>query len=224
MAKDAGRPRLHSREPHMNKKLIIAAALAASAVGGIAVAAEAVIGPRGPMAADTNKDGIISRSEFFAAADARFAKRDTNGDRKLSGAEIDTGRRGEKLLRNDTNKDGIISFAEITAAKSARFKAKDANQDGNLTREEMRPKGPRGGGMRAMAGMMLRNADANKDGKISRDEVRAEADQRFDRLDANRDGFVDRAEMEAMRGPGRGPGGHGGPGADMPPPPPRDSE
>ena len=98
----------------MNKKLLIAAALATSAVGGIAVTASAML-PRGPMAADTNGDGVVTRSEFFTAAQARFAKRDTNGDRKLSGDEIDTGRRGEKLLREDANKDGIISFAEIAA-------------------------------------------------------------------------------------------------------------
>ena len=202
----------------MNKKLLIAAALATSAVGGIAVTASAML-PRGPMAADTNGDGVVTRSEFFTAAQARFAKRDTNGDRKLSGDEIDTGRRGEKLLREDANKDGIISFAEIAAAESAYFKAQDADGDGKLTGEEMRPRGPRGG-MRAMAGMMLRHADTKKDGKVSRDEARAEADQRFDRLDANHDGFIDRAEIDAMRGPGRGPGGPGGPGDDMPPPPP----
>jgi Ca2+-binding EF-hand superfamily protein len=201
----------------MNKKLLIAAALATSAIGGIAVAADALIGPRGQMAADTNKDGIVSRSEFFTAAQARFVHRDSNGDRKLSGGEIGTGPRGEKLLREDTNKDGIISFAEITAAESAHFKAQDANNDGKLTGEEMRP---RGRGMRAMGGMMLRQADTNQDGKVSRDEMRAQADQRFDRMDANRDGLIDAAEMEAMRGPGRGAGR---PRGDMPPPPPEDA-
>ena len=203
---------------HMKKKLLIAAALATSAVGGIAVTASAMLAPRGPMAADTDKDGVVTRSEFFAAAEARFAKRDANSDRKLSGDEIETGRRGEKLLRDDANKDGAITFAEATAAANAHFKAQDADKDGKLTGAEMRPRGPRGRG--DMAGMMLRHADANKDGKVSRDEARAEADQRFDRLDANRDGYIDQAEMAAMRGPGRGPGGPGGPGGDMPPPPP----
>lgn len=202
----------------MNKKLLIATALATSAVGGIAVTASAMLAPHGPMAADTNKDGQVSRSEFFTAAEARFARRDANSDRKLSGDEINTGRRGEKLLREDANKDGVISFAEATAEASAHFKAQDDNNDGQLSGEEARPRGPRGmRGPRDMAGMMLRHADTNQDGKISRDEVRAEADQRFDRLDANRDGFIDKAEMEKMRGPGRGPGG---PGGDMPPPPP----
>ncbi|WP_260598521.1 EF-hand domain-containing protein [Sphingomonas endolithica] len=204
----------------MNKKLLIAAALATAAVGGIAVAADTLIGPRGPMAADTNKDGIVSRAEFFTAAQARFASRDSNGDRKLSGAEIDTGPRGEKLLREDTNKDGMISFAEITATESAHFKAQDANKDGRLTGEEVRPRGPGMRGRGEMGGMMLRHADTNRDGKVSRDEMRAQADQRFDRMDTNRDGVIDSAEIDAMRGPGRGTGG---PGGDMPPPPPEDA-
>jgi Ca2+-binding EF-hand superfamily protein len=202
----------------MNKKLLIAAALATSAVGGIAVTASAVMAPRGPMAADSNKDGSISRSEFFTAAETRFAKRDTNGDRKLSGDELNTGRRGAMLLRQDADKNGTITFAEAAAAASAHFKAQDDNNDGQLSGEEARPRGPRGMRGRGMAGMMLRHADTNGDGRISRDEVRAEADQRFDRLDANRDGFIDRAEIDMMRG--RGPGGPGGPDGDMPPPPP----
>ncbi|MEG3088728.1 EF-hand domain-containing protein [Sphingomonas sp. PB4P5] len=202
----------------MNKKLLIAAALATSAVGGIAVTASAVMAPRGPMAADTDKNGAVSRSEFFTAAQSRFTQRDANSDRKLSGDEIETGRRGEKLLRDDANKDGVITFAEATAAASAHFTAQDEDKDGQLSGEEARPRGLRGmRGRGDMAGMMLRHADTNKDGKVSRDESRAEADQRFDRVDANHDGFIDRTEMEAMRGPGRGPGG---PGGDMPPPPP----
>ena len=214
----------------MTKKqnILLAAILSVSAIGGAAVAADAMAGPKGPMAADTNGDGVVSRSEFFAAADARYKARDANRDRKLSGDEMKD--KGGRFARIDTNNDGVLTYEEAAAATSARFTRLDADQDGKLTPEEMRPMGERGHrhgpggdddgpGMRGARGgigaMMLERVDTDKDGRISRDEMRAQADQRFDRLDVNKDGFVDKSELTAR---GR-PGGRG----DMPPPRPEEA-
>ena len=66
--------------------------------------------------------------------------------------------------------------------------------------------------------------DKNKDGKLTKDEVTdVRLHRLFDRADANKDGVVTREElmalaatMEAEIGPGRGPGGFGGPGDEGP--------
>ena len=147
------------------KTMIIAAALSVTAAGGAAVAADA-LREKGPMRADTNGDGVVSRAEFFAAAEARFKNRDANGDRTLSGDEMKD--RGGRFARIDTNNDGQLSFAEQAAATSARFVRLDADRDGKLTPEEMGPRrgrgpdqrgpgmGPRGGGPRRGAARLLR--------------------------------------------------------------------
>lgn len=215
----------------MNRKLLLAA-LAVTAMGGAAIAADTMMAPRGPMQADANKDGVVSRAEFFAAAETRFAKLDANGDRKLSGEEVKG--HGGRMLRLGADRDGTISFEEVAAATSARFTRLDTDKDGKLTGAELKPIGGRmhrfragqddGPGMTGgrgwrrgeMGAMMLKRTDTDNDGRISRAEMRAQADERFDRMDANKDGFIDASEMDAMRArmPGRG-----GPGNDMPPPP-----
>ncbi|MES2753437.1 MAG: EF-hand domain-containing protein [Pseudomonadota bacterium] len=213
------------------KNIVIAALLSVTAIGGGTVAAHAFKGDHGPMRADSNGDGIVSRSEFFAAADARFKKRDANTDRTLSGDEMKD--RGGRFARQDANNDGTLSYTEAAASTAAQFGRRDVNGDGKLTVEELgsrgkngrrggrdfmqAPDGPAGG---ALGAMLLRRADTNNDGKISRDEYRAQADQRFDRLDTNKDGAIDQAELQAQRGMGGGLRGRRGPGGanDMPPP------
>ena len=60
------------------RKLLFAAALAGTAIGGVAIAGQAGPGAGGGMMrADTDGDGRISRAEFLARADARFARLDT---------------------------------------------------------------------------------------------------------------------------------------------------
>lgn len=217
------------------KNVIMAALISVTAIGGGAVVAQTVAN-KGPMRADTNGDGSVSRAEFVAAAEARFAARDANSDKVLAAAEL--GERAGRAKRQDTNNDGSISLAEATATATAMFQRLDANGDGKLEAGEMRqrhgkrghramapdgearPAPGRGGGLGAMA---LMRADTNGDGRISREEHRAQSDQRFDRMDANRDGFVDQAELQSQRGAGMRGGrrGWGGQGVnDMPPPPP----
>ena len=214
------------------KKFIIAGLLSVAAVGGIGATAHAFMDHKGPMRADTNGDGVVSRSEFFAAAEARFKAKDANSDRVLAGDEMQD-RRG-RFARLDTNNDGKLSFAEQAAGTTALFARLDADGDGKLTPEELGPgrkHGRRGGDRADLAqgpdraagpggGLMLARIDTNGDGKITREAMRAQADQRFDRLDANKDGVIDQAEMQAMMGKMRRGGWRNQGMNDMPPPPP----
>ena len=126
------------------------AALTALALGAFATVALAEQGDRqGRMlerlkAADTNADGLISRSE--AAALPRLAERfdqvDANRDGQVSFEELRAARgkhrHGGHLKRMDTDHDGKVSRAEALAAAEAAFARADANGDGFVTPEEMR--------------------------------------------------------------------------------------
>jgi EF hand len=50
-------------------------------------------------AADVNKDLAVTKAEFRAAAEARFAKSDTNKDGSLSSAEVEAARTAMRALR-----------------------------------------------------------------------------------------------------------------------------
>ncbi|MFA6117186.1 MAG: EF-hand domain-containing protein [Sphingomonas sp.] len=196
---------------------LFALALAGTAISGIAIAGQ---NAGGGMRADADKDGTISRAEFMARSDQRFARLDANGDGVISGDELPG--RGRMVAGADADKDGKITKAEYSAQAAARFAKLDANGDGKISPDEMKAmgermregRGERGGGMMPPPGApgapgamghhgghgdMLARIDTNKDGKISRDEMRARIDARFDRLDTNKDGFIDQAEMQAAR-------------------------
>ena len=125
------------------------AALTALALGAFATIAVAEPGERhGKMlerlkAADTNADGLISRSE--AAALPRIAERfdqlDANKDGQVSFEELRAARgnhgHGAHFKRMDTDKDGKVSRAEALAAAEAAFARADANADGFITAEEI---------------------------------------------------------------------------------------
>ena len=125
------------------------AALTALALGAFATVALAEPGERhGRMierlkAADTNADGLISRSE--AAALPRLAERfdeiDANKDGQVSFEELRAARghrHGGHFKRMDTDNDGKVSRAEALSAAEAAFNRADANGDGFVTQEEMR--------------------------------------------------------------------------------------
>lgn len=189
------------------KRLLIAAALGATAITGIATAQtqtqqQNARGMRGMAAADQNGDGVVTRAEATAAADAMFARMDKNRDGKLS-ADERPGRRGKatgeitqqqfrdhamkRFDRMDANKDGRIDQAERTAMRANR---------GEHRRGGMRHGG---GGM----GMMMR-ADTNRDGVVTKAEATAAVAAMFDRFDTNKDGRIDQAEREAARGQMKG--------------------
>lgn len=200
------------------KTYLIAAALGATAIGGVAIAAQST--------APAARGGQITRAQFLAGAEARFDRLDANRDGVLSRAERRAGFRamrpmmrgqdmapgmrrggmgGRMMAQLDSDGDGRISRAENDAQAAKRFDTLDANKDGRIDAAE------RGGGM----GRMLDRLDTDGDGVVTHAEYDAATKARFDRMDTNHDGFVDAAERAAMmRGMGRGPGG-----PDAPPPP-----
>lgn len=84
-------------------KLMLAAALGGTVLGGAAYAAQDQAAPPAPTAGmhhhrhghgdmlaklDANHDGVITRDEAIAAATARFDRLDTNHDGKIDQTEI----------------------------------------------------------------------------------------------------------------------------------------
>ncbi|RIA46651.1 EF hand domain-containing protein [Hephaestia caeni] len=146
-------------------KFVVAGLLAGTLFGGAALAAQATPAPdaqpRAPRAMpkiDTDGSGTISRAEMLAAAEARFARRDANGDGQLSGDEMRAphkhrshrGQRGHRgghrghgdmLKHLDTNGDGVVTRAEAEAAGATRaakhFDRIDANKDGRVDQAEV---------------------------------------------------------------------------------------
>ncbi|MFH1045095.1 MAG: calcium sensor EFh [Pseudomonadota bacterium] len=142
----------------MLKRSLIAALILVPAIG---FAADNTAGAKGPRAA-----GL-------------FSKADTDGDGKLSRAEV------EKAMPHllgkfdsiDTNKDGQLSRGELHAWKKAnrgerqakaaeRFRHADADGDGAISRAEAEKHAPR-------LAQKFDQIDSNKDGKLTQDELRA---------------------------------------------------
>ena len=84
-------------------KLVLAAALGGTMLGGAAYAAQDQAAPPAPMAGmhrhhhghgdmfaklDANHDGVVTRDEAIAAATQRFDKMDANHDGKIDQAEV----------------------------------------------------------------------------------------------------------------------------------------
>ncbi|HWA22411.1 MAG TPA: hypothetical protein VG735_08465 [Caulobacterales bacterium] len=126
----------------MKALFILAAAVLTLSCG--AALAEGAGGGGGRLlaAADANKDGAITKTEFDAMRAKRFDEMDKNKDGVLTGDELMGGRRGGRGLfaangegkisraeflaraplfdRLDTNKDGVIDAAELAAIPARR--------------------------------------------------------------------------------------------------------
>ncbi|MBB3356770.1 MULTISPECIES: EF-hand domain-containing protein [Novosphingobium] len=101
----------------------------------------------------------VTRDAFVARQMGRIMAADTDGDGRVSKAELTAMMAGRgdpdrQFTRMDSNGDGYLDKAEITAGLTERFNRMDRNGDGVLTPDErMRPgEGMRGGGMRGGAG------------------------------------------------------------------------
>jgi len=132
-------------------KLVLAAVLGGTALGGAAYAAQDQAAPSAPptemrhpmrghgdMLArlDANHDGVITRDEATAAADARFDRLDVNHDGKLDQSELQ-GRRGGMMRRLDTDGDGVVTKAEVEARAMKQFDRFDTNHDGRIDQTEL---------------------------------------------------------------------------------------
>ena len=191
------------------------AALAGTVLGGAAIASQDAPRGRGGgmmMRADTNGDSTISRAEFTAQAEARFARMDKNGDGFITADEM--GGRGGRgpgggMMSADTDQDGKISRAEFMAQSAERFIKLDTNGDGRISGDEMKAmmermrEGGRMGGRRGMggeaAGAMMPPPPpppGAEGGPISGRHGH-HGGGRLARLDTNQDGKISRDEMRA---------------------------
>lgn len=129
------------------RKIILSLALASSVVaGGAAVAqsqpypaAERDAAPRphhrggGLMRADANKDGVVTRDEARAAADALFARLDRNHDGRLTADEMP-----RRHPRAEAKPDREVTQAKFERRALRRFDRIDANKDGQIAKAEIR--------------------------------------------------------------------------------------
>jgi len=105
---------------------------------------------------DTNGDGVITKDEALAAANARvekeFATFDTNQDGQITQDEIKAVHAAKR--------------AEMEAKFEARFKQADTNGDGQLSKEEVQAGLP-------MLARGFDRLDTNQDGELSLAEIQA---------------------------------------------------
>jgi len=177
--------------------------------------------------ADTNQDGTVTRAEFNAASQARFANTDLNADGYLSTDELENARaarKSEKQARSferlDVNGDGVITQDEYSTSinnrraekKERRAERRDINKDGTVDdqdrelwkekRAEMRKnRSDRRAKKRSGGerGNHWKKIDTNGDGLVSAQEYSAGADRMFERFDANGDGVLSKGEGRKKR-------------------------
>ncbi len=141
------------------RKTVLTLMLAASAITSAASAQTAPAPSRPPMRQDANHDGIATRAEAIAQADARFAQMDTDHDGRVSGGEMQAyraalhdrmvasgrdvpvpapgGRKHDGMGRRmDPNGDGSVTREEFEARALKRFDRIDANHDGTIDATE----------------------------------------------------------------------------------------
>ena len=205
-----------------NKGSIDAADIASSpeAVARIEHRAERIV-----KRLDTAGNGYVTKDEFLAAAQDRFARMDGNSDGKLTPDELATprGPHGNKSAKAgaafaqrhfdelDANHDGVVTKDEFLAAASAKFALFDTAGNGKVTAAEIEAAPKTQERAIHIADRFVKHMDANRDGVVSQDEYIAAAKARFAALDKNADGFIDADEAKNARhwaGMDRGPG-HG---------------
>ena len=160
---------------------------------------------------DSAGKGYVTQDEFVAAAKARFAKLDRNGDGKLTPDELETPR-GDKALSDkraqfgerrfeklDANRDGVVTLNEYLAAATSKFKELDVAGNGHVTAEEMANSPLAHKRAERVAERIARRLDTNGDGRVSKDEFLATAKARFAKLDKNGDGFLSADEIGRRR-------------------------
>lgn len=168
-------------------QVLMALAMGALAAGGAALAQDGP--PRGGpggmmMRADTNGDGIVSRAEYQAQIDARFARRDADGNGRIDQGED---RRGPMARADGPPRPPAVDNGAPVAGVT--------------------PPPPAAGSPPPPPPAAANPPPPASEVGMTRDQVRARAMERFDRLDANRDGRLDPAEMQAAMPPRGARGG-----------------
>lgn len=151
---------------------------------------------------DSNGDGIVTKAEADAAAQARFAKMDINGDGVLNKADGDA-RAKARFAKMDANGDGVLSEEEFLAVREARLEKREERKAKRKDRKAKRAEkgnkraGKKRGGRKGRVVRLLKRADSNNDQSISRDEFIAFSDTRFAKVDSNSDGQITKEERKA---------------------------
>lgn len=132
---------------------------------------------------DTDGDGRVTRAEYEAARQARFALTDENGDGEITAEEyveeyavrldreVAASREGHIRQTNtrfsslDRDKDGFISRAEWDASSNGMFTRLDTNKDGKVSSADPKPTFER----RRPA-----NAEGNAEARPQRDAAQAQ--------------------------------------------------
>lgn len=134
---------------------------------------------------DTDKDGVVTQTEFFAATEKDFVARDADKNGTITLQEF-TAVEARGLTALDADKNGSLSLEEFTSktkpegmdAAKANFAKQDLNKDGVISVDEWPAVVPR------VADFNKR--DANKDGSLTKEEFFSVAAEDFKRRD--RDG------------------------------------
>lgn len=97
-------------------------------------------------ALDTNHDGVVTLTEFLAAATADYQALDTAHNGKVTAGEIASSPKTQERAAHvaagivkhlDTNGDGVVSQDEYIAAAQKRFAHLDKNGDGFIDADEI---------------------------------------------------------------------------------------
>jgi len=106
-----------------------------------------------PAELDSNGDQKLSRIEFEAGADRRFAESDQNHDGKVTAEELVAAeksrqekarqrREQDHLKQMDRDGSGDLDASEFRAAADRHFQQMDSDGDGMVDSREWRPPGP----------------------------------------------------------------------------------
>jgi Ca2+-binding EF-hand superfamily protein len=177
---------------------------------------------------DTAGNGYVTKDEFLAAAESRFARMDGNGDGKLTPDELASphGPHGnmpdktgaghasfgqKRFDQFDTNHDGVVTKDEFLAEAAAKFAQFDTAGNGKVTAAEIEAAPKTQDRAVRIADRFVKHMDTNGDGVVTQDEFVAAAKARFAKLDKNADGYLDADETKnaghwAGKNHGPGPG------------------
>lgn len=176
----------------MNRTKIFTAVIAASLTSAALYAAPGAM-------RDADGNGVVTKAEAMAAADARFAKMDANADGVLNDADK-AAMVAKRFAAMDADKNGALTEAEFVAAHQARADKREDRREKRMGRGNAEGKMGRHGGRHGGGMKMIARADTNGDKAVSQAEFRAAAEARFAKADANSDGTISADERKSGRG------------------------